>query len=583
MTIQTEVQDGMIIEFDVPIPMDDGIVLRADVFRPVEDGTYPVILSYGPYGKGLHFEDGYPDAWRMMCETHPDVPAGSTNKYQSWEVADPEKWVREDYAVVRVDSRGAGRSPGAIDHFSVREVQDVHDCVEWAGVQEWSTGKVALSGISYFAVIQWRAAALQPPHLAALVAWEGLYDWYRDCAYHGGIRSTFLGGWYPNQVSTVQHGLGDGAKKSRITGLSVAGDVTLSAAELAAQQTNPGEAIKEHPFDDAYHVGRRADLDRVTVPLLSAGNWGGHALHLRGNLEAFMGAASENKWLELHGLEHWIHYYTDYGRELQLQFLDHFLKGKDNGWDKRPPVIMNVRHADESFVLREEADWPIPRTVWTTLYLDANTMSLVPEAPVEPGQVSYDAMRTGVTFRTLITEETEITGPSAASLSVSSSTSDADLFLILQVFDPDGAEVAFAGAVQTHAPVAHGWLRTSHRRLDDERSLPWRPWHTHQEPEPMVPGQTYAVQVEIWPTSIVIPAGYSLALTVQGHDYEAPSDVPETQLQWLKMLGVGPFRHDDPEDRPSEIYGGQVTLSTGGQNPAHLLLPFVPPAGETLT
>ena len=102
---QTEIRDGMKIDFDIPIPMDDGISLRADVFRPIADGTYPVVMTMGPYAKGLHFEDGYADAWHMMCEDHPDVPANSTNQYACWETVDPEKWVPEDYVVVRVDSR----------------------------------------------------------------------------------------------------------------------------------------------------------------------------------------------------------------------------------------------------------------------------------------------------------------------------------------------------------------------------------------------------------------------------------------------------------------------------------------------
>jgi len=129
------------IEWDVPIKMDDGLVLRADIFRPEED-RHPVILSYGPYAKGLAFQDGYPSAWQRMVAEHPDVAYGSSKQYQSWEVVDPEKWVPEGYACVRVDSRGAGRSPGHIDHFSPRETKDFYDCIEWAGTQAWSSGKV---------------------------------------------------------------------------------------------------------------------------------------------------------------------------------------------------------------------------------------------------------------------------------------------------------------------------------------------------------------------------------------------------------------------------------------------------------
>ena len=101
-----EVRDGMRIEWDVAIRADDGLVLRADVFRPEDDGQHPVLLTYGPYAKGLSFQEGYPSAWNRMAEEHPDVTAGSTNKYQNWEVVDPEKWVPHGYACARVDSRG---------------------------------------------------------------------------------------------------------------------------------------------------------------------------------------------------------------------------------------------------------------------------------------------------------------------------------------------------------------------------------------------------------------------------------------------------------------------------------------------
>ena len=164
----SEVRDGMRIDWDVPVAMEDGVVLRADVYRPVANGKYPVILTYGPYGKWLHFEDLYVEQWRRMCEQHPDVPADSTNKYQNWEVVDPEKWVPDGYAVVRVDSRGAGRSPGLLDLWSLREARDFYHCVEWAAAQRWSNGKIGLNGISYYAMNQWQVAALQPPHLAAI-------------------------------------------------------------------------------------------------------------------------------------------------------------------------------------------------------------------------------------------------------------------------------------------------------------------------------------------------------------------------------------------------------------------------------
>src|SRR5919201_1226000 len=140
----------MRIEWDAAIGMDDGLVLRADVFRPADDKPHPVILSYGPYAKGLAFQQGYKSAWDRLVAAAPEVLAGSSNNYQCWELVDPEKWVPDGYACVRVDSRGAGRSPGTIDIWSAREARDLYHCIEWAAAQRWCNGKVGLNGISYY-------------------------------------------------------------------------------------------------------------------------------------------------------------------------------------------------------------------------------------------------------------------------------------------------------------------------------------------------------------------------------------------------------------------------------------------------
>ena len=145
--MKSEVRDGMRIDWDAPIAMDDGLVLRADVFRPVAEGRYPVIISYGPYAKGLDFREGYKSQWARLEQAAPEATQGTSNKYQNWELVDPEKWVPEGYACVRVDSRGAGRSPGVIDCWSDRETRDFYHCIEWAGTQPWSNGKVGANGI----------------------------------------------------------------------------------------------------------------------------------------------------------------------------------------------------------------------------------------------------------------------------------------------------------------------------------------------------------------------------------------------------------------------------------------------------
>jgi uncharacterized protein len=569
-------QDNMLIEWDAAIVMDDGVVMRADVFRPKGEGRWPVLLTYGPYAKGLAFQKGYPSAWQAMIANHPDVAYGSTNKYQNWEVVDPEKWVPHGYVCVRVDSRGTGRSPGFVDHFSPRETRDFYQCIEWAGLQAWSNGNVGLNGISYYGINQWHVASLQPPHLKAMCIWEGAADWYRDMTHHGGILSTFWANWYDMQVKTVQYGLGERGPRSLVTGALVCGDETMSDEELARNRSSFGDEILAHPLDDAYHKARSPDWEKVVVPFLSAANWGGQGLHPRGNFEGFVRAASKEKWLECHGLEHWTHFYTDYGRKLQQRFFDFYLKGEANGWAERPKVQLQVRHVDR-FVERFESGWPLPSTVWTKFYLNACDQTLSPKPPADDAEVGFAAMGDGLTFVSQpLTEETEITGPLAANLRISSTTEDADIFLVFRAFSPDMREVTFVGAIDPHTPIAQGWLRASHRKLDEKLSRPYRPYHSHDEVQLLQPGEVVDLSVEIWPTSIVVPKGYRIGLSVRGRDYtwQAATGAKLSNFK-NELLGCGPFLHDDPRDRPQRLFAGTTTLHIDRKGSCNVLVPTV--------
>ncbi len=572
-----EIRDGMRIEWNAPIPMDDGVVLRADIMGPVEPGRYPVILTYGPYAKGLAFQEGYKTAWSRMIAAFPEVAEGTSNKYQSWELVDPEKWVPDGYVCLRIDSRGAGMSPGFLDVWSARETQDLYQCIEWAGTQPWSNGKVGLNGISYYAMNQWQAAALNPPHLAAFCAWEGASDYYRDLCRHGGILSEFLGNWYNRQVKSVQYGVGERGARSQVTGMPVAGFETLSEDQLAKNRADVGGEVLDRPLIDAYYEARIPRLEDIEAPLLSAGNWGGVGLHPRGNFEGFLRAGSKNKWLEVHGDTHFSHFYSNYGMALQKRFFGHFLKGEDTGWTSEPRVQLNVRHPGEKFVLRGESEWPLARTQWTRFYLDPRNGTIGTEAPGAEADLAYETTGDGLMFRSAaLKEEMEITGPIAAKLFLSSQTTDADVFLALRVYDPEGKEVSFIGSNDPRTPVALGWLRASHRKLDPGKSLPCRPWHTHDELQPLQPGTPVELDVEIWPTSIVIPAGYSFALNVRGKDYEYDGSFVTLPFSPAKFYGVGPFTHTNPKDRPAEIFGGKNTLHFApGQQP-YVLLPLIP-------
>ena len=565
----------MIIQRDLPITMDDGVVLRADVYRPDTKTKVPVVMTCGPYGKGVKYQEHFKPLWDSLLKMHPDLLLGSHHRWLTWETVDSEIWVPWGYACVRVDSRGAGRSPGYLDVFSPRETKDYAAAIEWAGTQLWSNGKVGLNGVSYYAINQWQVAALQPKHLTAMIPWEGAADHYRDLARHGGILSNkFIEVWYPRQVGAVQHGNPQGPRdhwqKTRATG-----PAKLTHEQLKQRHSDVLENLRVREMDDAWYRARSPDWSKVTVPFLSAASWAGFGLHPRGNFEAFTQAASKEKWLEGHPGRHEEWFYLEYGLALQKRFLDYYLKGERNGWQREPRVWLNTRRPfTDAVELRKEQAWPLKGTRWTKLFLDAGRGELQWNMPQVAQAGSFKALTRGITWLSPpLKIDTEITGPMAATLYVSSSTEDADLFVTLQAFAPDGREVYFQGTVDPKTPLAQGWLRASHRKLDPTKSVPWRPYHTHDNKQLLSPGEIYEINVEIWPQCIVLPKDFRLAVNIAGQDFDRPGPAVEA---YVPSRGSGPFLHDHPADRPRAVFGGTTTLHTGPTHRAHRLLPIIP-------
>lgn len=516
------------VERDVEIPLRDGAHVVADVFRPDGPGEFGTIMTLGPYSKDIHFKD-----WSSAFD-YESLP--ERGPYMHWETVNPEWWTPQGYAVVRVDTRGTGKSPGRVRRLSDDEARDFHDCIEWAAAQPWSNGRVAVMGISYFAMNSWRVAAQQPPHLACIVPWEGAVDTYRDAGRHGGIYSNNFNQRWSRNVR-------------RHHGQSGAGENEAPPA--------PNELFDE----SAYNI---PDLASIQVPVLSAGNWGGVGLHLRGNVEGYLGVASQHKMLEIHSGNHIGPFYSLEGRLFQKRFLDQWLYGIDTGIDREPPVKLAIRMDEERYFWRYENEWPIARTQWTSYYLDANDATLS-QAPIDaPAAAEYaadqdaSASEACVRFQTPPFEhETEFTGPAKLRAWISSTSDDADLFVIVRKLDANGDEVRFPAQSGPAIPAAVGWLRASHRKLDPKRTTPYRPYHAHDEIDKLEPGEIVALEVEIWPTSVIFERGSRLVLEI------ASRDDP----------GLDPFLHTHPVDR---VQTGTVTVHTGSDHDSHLLLPLIP-------
>jgi uncharacterized protein len=548
------------LDKDVDVPMRDGARLKADVFRPRDDGRFPAILNLGPYQKDK--------LWAV-----PDTLAEAPNEWMNWETVNPQWWVPRGYAAVRVDGRGTGKSPGQCEPWSLAEAVDLYDAIEWAAAQPWCNGNVGLLGISYFAINQWFAANLQPPSLKAIVPWEGFADLYRDALFHGGILSLFMTNWYTAHM--LHHILG-----------------------RAAQHLPDGWQVNTLYFwlhnnlDSGAFRGAQAQWDQIKIPMFSVGNWSGMGLHLRGNTEAFMRAATPHKKMRIHLGSHVHPFYTEDGRRDQIRFLDHWLKGIDNGVMQEPPVKLAIRTGGDAFEWRDEQEWPLKRTRWTKLYLDlsqpqatgpqimgtqimgtlemkkppaaasqtyaASSLGTMGSTSAAASQVMGGGIKPGmgISFETSnLADDTEITGPLAAVLWVSSSTEDMDLFLTLRNIDPDGKDVMETGQQGRPVPVAKGWLRVSHRELDPELSLPYRPYHKHVRRLHLAPGEIVRVEVEIWPTSMVFKKGHRIRLDVQPRD----------------GIGSEHYMHYH-----ADYNVGTNTVYAGGDMGSYLLVPVIP-------
>jgi uncharacterized protein len=562
----------MLLEQNAPVPMRDGAVLRANVYRPRSDGRFPVLMTFGPYGKDVPLRQFMAEAWERLNETYPEILAASSCKHLVFERPDPEMWVPDGYVIVNVDSRGAGKSPGRLDPNSPAEFRDFYDAIEWAGSEPWSSGKVGLIGISYYAAAQWFVAAMRPPHLAAILPWQGTYDFYRDRTRQDGIyASGFLRRWWNRSVLRNQHGNPDTDCRDIYTGERVTGPATLSPAELAANRPDYLADVLAHPLNDEFYRARTPDLGKIDYPALVIANWGGLGLHLRGTIRGFMGLASREKWLKVQSGSYFHTFLLPKNVALEKRFFDRYLKGIANGWEDETRVEVEIRGPGDTVKRTARATaWPLPRTQWTPFFLDATARTLAPAEPPQAASASYPALSEGVTFATApFAQDVEIVGPVKARLFISSSTPDMDIFATVCAFDPQGREMTFIGAPEPKCPVTQGWLRVSQRKTDPQRSTEYLPFYPHDQREPLIPDTIYPVDLEIWPMGLALPEGSRLTLTIQGKDFERPGATGA-------MRGVAWFTHDDPTDRPPEVFGGTNTLHTGGPHRSYLLLPVLP-------
>lgn len=523
-----EAVDGLIIDYDVAITLRDGVTIYGDVFRPADlAGPFPVMLLWSAYGK--HYR--WPVPLLRMFTNNAEI-----SRHAPIEAQDPAVWCPAGYAVVVPDPRGIFHSEGDATAWSRQEGDDIHDTIEWIAAQSWCTGKVGMGGASYFAIVQWFAGATRPPHLAALMPYDGMSDLYRECARHGGIpNSGFVDFWNP---------------------------LVRNSRNRAENWT---KAIELHPFFDEYWESKLPAVEQIQVPTYLIASWSDHGIHTRGSLSAYMRLGSEQKWLEVHGRNKWAQMYTPESTRRQIAFFDRFLKGIANEVDDWPKVRIEVREGVDVGEERAEEAWPLARTEYRPYFLDALTGTLGAEPVTTESSVAYDATSADqqALFSHTFTADAELTGYFKLRLWVEADGSDdMDLFTAVQKLDSSGKLVHFYYITRFRfGHAAHGWLRVSHRELDAERSQPHQPVHPHTREERLRPGEIVPVEIEIWPSSTLFRAGEQMRVVVMGKD-----PFPEAPTTPGAEIAIHPVTRNV----------GRHIIHTGGRYDSLLLVPVVP-------
>jgi predicted acyl esterase len=517
------------VHHDVAVPTRDGTVLRVNVHLPATDDPVPVLLCAHPYGKDnvpkRKRGGGYsvPFQYRVLRQTAPIRFSTLT----SWEAPDPAWWSERGFAVVNCDLRGAGHSDGVGALLSDQEGEDVYDLIEWAAAQPWSTGAVGMIGVSYLAISQWKAAALRPPHLKAIVPWEGFTDAYRDLLRPGGIEEVGF-------VKMWSRGLRGARLKDQL-----------------------GEENAKRPLYDDFWRSLVPNLPAIDVPALVCGSFSDNNLHSRGSVRGFERIGSADRHLYTHRGGKWATFYSDDALRTQLAFLDRHLRG-DNA-ESAPRVRLEVREDRDGIAdVREETDWPLPSTQWTALHLGDAGLST--SAAQEPGSISFDTRSGGACFGWTVPADTEITGPMALRLFVAvAGGDDVDLFVGVEKWR-GSTYVPFEGSYGFGRDrVTTGWLRASLRALDPQRSRPFEPVPTFTAHEPLQPGEIVPVDIPLGPSATLFRAGEQLRLVVAG------------RWLWPRNPLTGQFPADYA--RAPRV---TCTLHWGPDRGARLLVPVIP-------
>ena len=510
---------------DLRIPMRDGVPLAADAYSGIEDKPRPALVALSPYGKEL----------QALALTMPPQRRPSPMWDGCIEAGDIARVVAEGYVHVIGDLRGSGASEGEhVGNYNAGGVplgQDAYDLIEWVAEQPWCDGNVGMIGISYYGSMQVLAAAERPPHLKAIFVSGGHFDFY-ETTYHGGIM------WFMPRAAREGRGGDSGwAFTDRITSrmLETCSEEEV-AKRVAERLADPDVAAwpnlvhvlnypKHHEawFDivlneldgDWYEERNPVNLaGNIDIPVYLQINQG-RGWTVDGHLELFDVLAGPKKlvigpyppmqsrpWVEEH--------------DEMFRWYEYWLKGIDNGIMDEPAVSVSVEGSG-AIVTGEQ--WP-PRDVeHRSLYLrPRRTLSPEPElmGPEHAAPDGFYQAPLTVTDKVEIlswstdpfAEATELMGTGAAHLFAEIDQPDTNFILRLWDAAPGGGRQL----------ITTGYLKASHRELDEERTTEGNPYHPHTRAVPVEPGVIEEYVVRLYPFAATFLPGHRLVVELSNDE-----------------------------------------------------------------
>lgn len=583
----------IITEFDVAVPMRDGIRLSAIIIRPAKEGRFPVLITRMPYGKDAAASSGANDL-----------------------LVDVYRTVREGYVVILQDTRGRFQSEGKWEMVPTmeREDQDGEDTIAWAVSLPYSTGEVGTFGGSYFAYTQ---MCLMDRHIAEYKAAvpttvfatprDGF--WYRGGALELGLFTTWAMGLqydtmgkmgmdeerYMNAIWRLSQDLEQLKGKLKSLPLKtyapfVENQLPSSALDVICGGYENKKLVEKMTFSERYK--------NMSVPSLHIGGW--YDVFLNGTLSNYMGIkksarseAAEKSRLIIGPWSHWSRNERlgdmFFGLNasaaavdlpgMHLRWFDWIIRKQENGMGQEAPVKLFIMGDN---VWRDEQEWPLARTQYTPFYFNsqghANTLHgdgrllekvqadgeadhyvYDPANPVETlgganlvlphyeegpkDQRAIEGREDVLVYTSeILKEDIEVTGPVKAKIWASSSAPDTDFVVRLVDVYPDG----FA------QNLTDGILRARYRNFEKtgEVSL-------------LNPGEIYLFEVDLWATSNVFKRGHRIRVDVTSSNFP----------RWDRNPNTG---HSLVEDTEKEFQIAEQRVFHNKEYASHIILPIIP-------